>query len=373
MKILIFSAPFFPRKSGVGNYVVSLSKKLIEKGHKITVLCHDTENIGKFKDKHQGMEVYRIKNKDILGVYFWPNKDHLNEQLKKLDKEKFDLIITNTRFFHSSFVGMTYAKKRNIPWIHVEHGSTLVQTDNPIIWLGSRIFDFTFGKKILNNADKIVVISRGAEKFVKYLSSNRKIVRIPNGIEASKKKQNVKIRKKVKDIVFVGRLIYAKGVHDLINAFSMIDDKEIKLTIIGDGPYRNDLENLVKRKGLGVRVVFLGEKKRDDVMKILPEFDLFVNPSYSEGLPTSVLEAGLYGLPVIATDVGGTSDVIVNKKTGLLIKEKDVEGLTKAIEKMVCDKKLREMCARNLQKKVLKEFSWEETIRKWEKEISKNR
>lgn len=369
MRVLIFAAPFFPRKSGVGNYVVSLSKKLIEQGHEITVLCFDTENTGKFNENYQGIKVLRVKNKNLLGVYFWPDKKHLSEQLAKLDKKQFDLVITNTRFFHSSVVGMEYARKRNLQWIHVEHGSTLVQTNNPIIWLGSRIFDFTMGKKVLNNADRIVAISGGVEKFVRSISNNYKIIRIANGIETKGKKKPVK-KGEVKNILFVGRLIYAKGVQDLIRAFSMLGG-DYKLTIVGDGPYRRELEKLVKVFRLEKRVIFMGEKKREEVMKLYPKFDLFVNSSYSEGLPTSVLEAGLSGLPVIATDVGGTSDVIIGKRTGILIKEKDVEGLRKSLKLMIENKKLRERCATELQKKVLKEFSWEETIRKWERELKK--
>lgn len=369
MKILIFASVFHPRKSGVGDYVLRLSKSLSKKGHEVTVFAYDTEETGKYREKIGKVDVFRVRNKRILGVYFWPNKKHLQKQLKELDKKEFDLVITNTRFFHTSIVGKDYSKNRNIPWTHVEHGSTFVQTTNPIIWSGSRMFDLTLGKKILNSADRIVAISSGVEKFVERLSNNKNVVYIPNGIEL-KDVPKGKPGKKIKNLVFVGRLISGKGVQDLLK--SIVKFKNLKLTIVGDGPNRKELESLTKELNLSKRVKFVGEKKRKDALQYIAKSDLFINPSYSEGLPTTVLEAGLIGTPVIATDVGGTSDVIENKKTGLLIKEKSVEEIEVAIQYMINNEKKRILFSKRLMKQVKSNFDWENIVQKWHKLITGN-
>ncbi len=368
MRILIFSAPFFPRKSGVGDYIFRLSKKLIKIGHKVTVFSYDTEKTKRYNEKLNKIKIFRVKNKNIFGVYFWPNKDHLKSQLKKLEQKRFDLVLTNTRFFHSSIVGMRFAKKNKIFWIHVEHGSTFVQTNNPVIWIGSRLFDITMGKKILNNANKIVAISNSAKNFVKKLSSRKKINYIPNGIELTNIPKK-KSKKEIKNLIFVGRLIYAKGVQDLIKAFYIIDNKNLKLTIIGNGPYRKKLEGLVKRLNLMERIFFIGEKNKKEVMKILSQSDLFVNPSYSEGLPTSILEAGAVGMPIIATNVGGTKEIIINKRTGLLIKKKDITSLKKSIEFMIKNRNIREKYSTNLNKLIFSTYNWEEIMNEWKRII----
>jgi glycosyltransferase involved in cell wall biosynthesis len=111
-------------------------------------------------------------------------------------------------------------------------------------------------------------------------------------------------------IIFVGRLIYAKGCQDLILATRDID---AQLVIVGDGPYRRTLELM------NGHAEFKGELPIDGVMKELSESDIFVNPSYSEGLPTSVVEAASVGLPIISTDVGGTNEIIQDGVTGILI------------------------------------------------------
>ena len=364
-RILIFSAPFYPRKSGVGNFVLQFSKRMSQKGYEITIFCYDTEKTNRFLEYMRGIRIIRTKNSQ-LGGYFLPDKAHLKNNLSLL-KEKFNLVITNTRFFHTSLVGRKFAKENKIPWIHIEHGSTFVKSNNILIWVGSRIFDLFIGKKILKDADKVVSISEGSKRFVQSLV-NRDVEVIPNGVELSNIPKYT-IKKEIKNIIFVGRLIYAKGVQDLIYAFSKINNKKLKLTIVGNGPYKKDLEKLVKKLKLQNKIKLTGEKNKREVLNLLSKSDLFVNPSYSEGLPTSVLEAGAVGLPVIATDVGGTREVIINNKTGLLIKEKKPSELRDAIDFMIRNPKQKIIYSRSLNKLIKNKFDWRKIIEEWEKQI----
>jgi len=364
MNILIFTTPFYPRKSGLSNYVLNLSKKLIEKGFNITVLCYDTEKTEILKENIFNINVFRVKCKKILNSYYIPDNRHLDEQLKNIAKKKYDVVLTNTRFFHSSLIGMEFAKKNNISLIHVEHGSSFVQTNNLIIWLCSRIFDLFIGRRILNNANKIVSISEEVKLFVKKLSGKDSVV-IYNSID-TKSIKPIKLTKKVKNLVFVGRLIYGKGVQDLINVFDKLNNKNLSLYIVGDGPYKNKLEDLAKRLNLENKIIFFGEVNRLRVIKILSKSDIFINPSYTEGLPSTILEAGLVGLPVIATDVGGTKEIIINKKTGLLINPKNFIELKNAITTLINNSE-RIKFAKNLNKLIRKKFDWELNIKDWEK------
>ena len=369
MRILIFATPFYPRKSGLGNYVLALSKQLTKKGHDITILCYDTEKTERYFEKLDKINIFRVKTKTILNAYHIANKKHLRDTLKRLDEKKFDLIMTNTRFFESSLIGMNYAKKRKIKWIHIEHGTSFVQTNNPIIWAGSRLFDLTIGKKILDNAKTIVAISKDVKQFVQKISKNNNIIVIPNGIEFKTSTQHIH-KEKIKNIVFVGRIIYGKGIQDLIKSIKNLD---IHLTIIGDGPYLGNLKKLTSTLKIENKITFMGELKREKVNKILPSFDLFINPSYSEGLPTTVLEAGMAGLPVIATDVGGTREIIINRKTGILIKEKNLNDLKKAIIFMINNKKERKKYTKNSKKLIKNNYSWEKIIEKWKKLIKETK
>ena len=97
--------------------------------------------------------------------------------------------------------------------------------------------------------------------------------------------------------------------------------------------------------------------------RYLKNFDIFVLPSLKEGLPYVILEAGLAGLPVIASNVGGIPEIIENGKDGLLVPPADPKELIKAIKKLIEDKTLRENLAKNLHEKITKEFSLEKMLR----------
>ncbi|MFA5173568.1 MAG: glycosyltransferase family 4 protein [Candidatus Pacearchaeota archaeon] len=366
MKILIFAGYFYPHTGGLESYVLKISQKLIKAGNEITIACPNTENY-KESETLEKINIIRFKAIDLMKVY--PIIYYKNKILSILSKEKFDLIITNTRFFHTSLIGMKFAKKNKIPWIHIEHGTSFVQTNNPIVWLGSRLYDFTFGKKVLKNADKVICISKDSKRFVQSLV-NRDVEVVYNGIELSNIPKYTP-KKQIKNIIFVGRLIYAKGVQDLINAFAQLENKDLKLTIVGDGPYKKDLEELTKKLNLNNRIIFTGEKNKKEVLDLLSKSDLFINPSYSEGLPTSVLEAGAVGLPVIATDVGGTNEVIINNITGILINQKDPKEIKEAIEFYINHPKEKTKYSIALNKLIKSQFDWNKIIQQWKTILKK--
>jgi len=130
----------------------------------------------------------------------------------------------------------------------------------------------------------------------------------------------------------VGRLSKQKGFRYFLEAISLLQWKipNLKVWIIGDGELREELENLRDRLGLKNSVFFLG--KRQDIIDLLHKMNLFVLPSLWEGLPTSVLESMSCGLPVIATNIEGTRELIRDNETGWLVPPADPFALAERIE-----------------------------------------
>jgi len=130
-------------------------------------------------------------------------------------------------------------------------------------------------------------------------------------------------------VIYVGRLIYAKGVHDLLAVSHQLWDAGWKfdLEIVGDGNYRRTLEGMAN--GF---TRFTGKLAPEEVITELKASDIFVNPSYSEGLPTSVMEAASVGLGIIATDVGGTREIIEPDYSGLLYQPGNLLALRVSLE-----------------------------------------
>jgi phosphatidylinositol alpha-1,6-mannosyltransferase len=169
-------------------------------------------------------------------------------------------------------------------------------------------------------------------------------------------------------ILFVGRLIRRKGADDLIDAFQSIskDFPDWRLEIVGDGPERKKLEELVADLGLGERVEFFGSLRGRALWDCYELCDVVVMPSRRltddvEGFGTVFLEAGIFGKPSVGTFSGGIPESIVNGETGILVREGDARQLAVVLERLLSDSELRVRMGRKARERVLRDFTWQQS------------
>jgi glycosyltransferase involved in cell wall biosynthesis len=163
-------------------------------------------------------------------------------------------------------------------------------------------------------------------------------VTIHNGIRQGTLRANPEIKKSCPQIAVVARFAHQKNHPLLIDALADVSTS-YRLVLVGDGPTRASVEAAVAAKGLQQKVVFLGN--REDVEQILAESDIFVLPSRWEGFPLTVLEAMRAGLPVVASDVGGVAEAVIDGYTGYLFAPNDGQALRTRIDKLLRDEVLR--------------------------------
>ena len=285
-----------------------------------------------------------------------------SRELRDLLRGESDIVITQTRFFATSLLGAIYAKLHKIPLIHTERGSYHSITSNKAVSLLARIYDHTVGSVVVKSAIANVGVSQAACDLIKHIGGNHAKV-IHNGIDF-----HIKSDDYLNDICFIGRLIYAKGVQDLITAFENCCDKHnnMRLIIVGDGNYKNTLEKQARKSRHQSRIVFYGTQNHENVMRILAKCDIFVNPSYSEGLPTAVMEAASLGKPIIATDVGGTNEIITDGESGILYPPRDVNRLTEALVSLTGNLTKARQMGINALSRARAEFNWDEIINQYE-------
>jgi rhamnosyl/mannosyltransferase len=170
-------------------------------------------------------------------------------------------------------------------------------------------------------------------------------------------------------VLFVGRLISDKGIDTLESAFSLLRDTEsVHLVIAGDGPMMQSLRNTL---GDNARVHLLGAIPSDNVRGLLHAADVFVHPSrYPEGLPTAILEAAAAGKPIIATAMGGSGEVVIPERTGLIVPPANPEALADAIRRLVNDRELRLRFGRAAAELCSHTFDWERIADVAELELS---
>ena len=135
----------------------------------------------------------------------------------------------------------------------------------------------------------------------------------------------------------VGRLSPEKGIDRLVMACGRLigSGMDVRLLILGEGPERPGLEDLIEKNGLADRVLMPGFANSQ---RHLPRLDVFVLPSLTEGLPMCVLEAMRARVPIVASRVGGVPGVLSEGDGGLLVEPDDIEGLTHAINQLLSDR-----------------------------------
>lgn len=151
--------------------------------------------------------------------------------------------------------------------------------------------------------------------------------------------------------VFVGRIVGDKGINELVEAFVKLHDKHKNTRLVLVGKYEHELDPVSDktRKFIDSNdgIDACGPKYGDDLLQMYVDADCFVMPSYREGFPNTVLEAGAMGLPSIVTDINGSREIIENEKNGLIVPSKNANALYDAMERMLTDDKAREIMKSN--------------------------
>ena len=142
------------------------------------------------------------------------------------------------------------------------------------------------------------------------------------------------------------------------------EKNKIRFLLAGDGPEEKRLKALAAEYGIEDKIIFLGF--RDDIPLILSLLDIFVLPSLEEGLPRAVIEAMAAGVPVIATDIGGTRELVANEKTGYLVQPGDSHGLAAAIESVLGTKQEAGQIAEQARSLVRDRFTLENMVEQFE-------
>jgi glycosyltransferase involved in cell wall biosynthesis len=381
-RVLLVADHFYPFRGGLEAFCLNIAQRLKRDGCEVSVLTYQYDKSLPLQQTHEGIEIYRIPAYEVLkNTYCYPKlfNAHTKKTLHHLSSHRWDAVITNTRFFTSCAVGQRVAKKSESVHIHIEHGNQHVVHPNTFVQIGAYIYDLFVGARVIRKSDAIVTISSAGEKFVQKLDSSLKskgvVTIIHNSVDTSSyvrvsEEQMKELREKHSIapndfvILFIGRLIMPKGVTHLINIIDNIAGG--KLFIIGDGPYLSELRHQAKDK----RVVFLGSVNADICRQYMSIADCFVNPSYSEGIPTTILEAASVGVPVVATNVGGTSEIIPDLRFGILVPAKDDKALLAAILQIQNNKVLVKKITGNLHDRVVEQFDWDANVQKLENLIA---
>ncbi len=358
--------------------VCALSKKLVERGHKVVVYTTDAKDmnsrISKTFAELDGTETRYFRNISMVPVkkaklFITP---YLVSKVKK-ELQSFDIVHLHEYRTFQNLVVHHYAKKYGIPYILQAHGS--------LPWIMEKqslkcFFDVFFGYKLLRDAAKVIALnSVEAEQYMRMGLPEEKIAIIPNGIDLSEYavlppkgcfKNKFSIPEEEKIVLYLGRIHKIKGIDILVKAFANIIKKlgHVRLVVVGpDDRYLGELEALIKTLKIDDKVLITGPLYGKDKLEAYVDADVYVLPSRYEAFPLTVLEAVACGTPIILSENCLIAEYF-RDKVGLVVKP-DPNHLAEALLEILLDQdkqnSFREKC--NM---VIEGFSISKTISKLE-------
>ncbi len=335
MKIGLFTDTYYPQINGVATSVLMLKENLEKLGHKVYVFTTTDP-----KAKKNERNVFRVaslpfKSSRRLGMVYHPR---LARRIKRLG---LDLIHTHTEFSLGIF-GRAMARYLNIPHIHTYH-TIYEDYTHYIVKFGlldtvAKSAARKLSENFCNSADMVVVPTDKVKDLLYSYNVNKKIATVPTGISLDKYskekysqegiikvKGQIGLRPNDKVILYLGRVSEEKHIHEILENLSsyLKERSNVKLVIVGDGPYRGNIQDLSEKLNISDRTIFTGERPWDVIGMYYQIGDVFVSASQSETQGLTYIEALTSGLPVVAKKDRCLEGVVTNGYNGYTYNTKE--------------------------------------------------
>ena len=334
-----------PQLGGVATYTKQLEDKLVENGHNVYILTYK-------QNAEFSSNVFMASSINVpllRGISFIISSYFLLNRIVK----KYDIDIIHANYIIPPGL-VCILNKSDAKKVITIHGSDInILPNNKILR--------PLVKFVLNKSDYLYFVSEKLKDKAVLLNGNeieKKSEITPNTVNTNKFKPLYGKRKLLNDysqpiVVFIGNLVEQKGLKYLLKA-KKLSKTDYSLLIYGDGPERDSLSEYIKSNNL--KDTFLMGKTQIPE-QIIPESDIMVLPSISEGASIVALESMACGKPLISTDTGNISTIITNNENGIIVPPQNSELLKDAIDELVMNKDKRDNMGRNARELVINKYS----------------
>lgn len=367
LKIVQVCSRFDPFVGGIEKFSYELSKRLAEQGHEVHIITSLLDRNWPLKEEKDGFHIHRCP---CLIDFFHVNP--LTFIIKKLMKIKPDIIHAHSYIFLTSNQAALTSKLNRIPFILHLHGGLDVSlslsdfSTQLKLSIKKTIYDHTIGKWTVRAADIVASVSREDLAFArkKWDIDKDRLSWIPNAIDLNEFHHN---NCADLNVLFIGRLESWKGLTVFLKMAKIIGEKreDVNFIIIGKG----NISKYVTIEASHLRnVKFLGFVPRSTIINLLSDATVLVLPSYGiEGLPTVCLEALAAEVPVVASNVGGTSEIVLDGETGYLFPPGNVHLCAEKVLKLLANDTLRRRMGKHGRNLVEQFYTWDKVVKKTER------
>jgi glycosyltransferase involved in cell wall biosynthesis len=363
---LILCPLYPPVTGGLPNHAQQFNDQMATAGYSIVVFTPHLAPASLSEEHHGRVAIYRFPAWEIISNYPLPAcwSPRFWRQLSRILRRHPRIVVSRTRFFITTPMAWLIARYLRKPWVHIEHGSGPIHLHRAELQALASAVDAAFTRLAFRRAQLLVANSAATARFMHRFAPKRAIVTIPRGVDSESiatiaaAKRPAELNRQV-IIAYTGRLIDGKGLRELVQSLAALKDLPFHCYLVGDGPERTALQQLRAALGLKSYITFVGDVSWTQSIEWLKMCDIAVNPSYTEGLPTSIIEAALCKKAIVATAVGGTAEITIHQ---LLIPPRNVEALAGALRRLITDETMRHDMGLNAYEEVRQKFSWEGAV-----------
>jgi len=360
---MIMSTPF-PPQEGIGRYVSSVSKFLIERGHDITVITRSPSR--RTKRKHVG-DIHVIEA-SFLPVYPFHVSLHgvfVERQLRQLCPD-LDIVHIHTP--------LSPVVRSRLPIISTLHSTLLGDAGNyeftDLRSIAIKLLTYSFGRylmsELIRRSEIVTTVSRFISDDVKkHFRVEREPVIIGNGVDCDAFSPSSLSGNK-NYVLYVGRLSYGKGLFDLLECARHFTKSGLFLVLAGKGILEEKLRKRAQTMQIGNKVIFAGQLGQENLVRLYRDALALVVSSRYEAGPLVMLEAMACGTPVISTPVGTATEAINSWSNGIIVPQRSPEKMAEAILTLSEDDRLRKKLSRNARRTILERFTWESVVNRVE-------
>ncbi|KKR49595.1 MAG: Glycosyl transferase group 1 [Candidatus Curtissbacteria bacterium GW2011_GWA1_40_16] len=351
MRIAVIIDTWFPFVGGGQINAWEISKRLAQRGNQVEII---TRNCG--RDNLQTLKNLKVTKlgkpskagDDVSRLKF------LLHALVYISRKDIDVIVAHA--FLPGLIARLLILIKKRPAILVVHGTSVGTGLNQ----GPKAFLEKFILTQIRYSAEITV----SRDFLKIKNINNNIVYIPNGVDPLSFRTNSSIKREKNSLLFVGRLHPQKNLINLIEAIKLLDGEnlDVKLTIVGDGPLKQEVADIIKKYKLAEKIKLVGAKDRSELSKFYNSASAFILPSIYEGQALTLLEAWAAKMPVIVTRTGDNTYLVKEGVNGYFIGDKNnPESIAKAIKETLGNKNLNKI-GKNGYNLVKENYNWNKSM-----------
>jgi glycosyltransferase involved in cell wall biosynthesis len=366
MKILMFSY-LPPVLSGVANYTLSLCKELMKKGHEVEIVSFHDKNMGEYA--HEGIKVHGFPSFfNLVDMYALDAMLNLQDVLKLVRKIKPDIIHFHHRTSNIEFAMGAIKKEARCAVVNTVHSAvgSLETFDlrDALHFIHYKMLSGEFK----NHSDMVMAVSQfnkdhlvanGVPEDRVKVIRNGTFVEKFEGVNREDARKRLGLSEKDKVVLFVGRHLPEKGLDFLIPAFNLLSkkNKNTKLVIVGEDALTFIYKQLASSNK---NILFPGRVPNNSLIDYYKASDMLVLPSvWHEPQATVLYEAMAAKLPIVATSTGGTTELIKECESGILVEPRSVDALFNGMNTLLDDEDLMRKSGANGHQKVVNNYTWD--------------